>query len=188
MTGLILGAVIVGCNQPSVPEWYSYNFDAFPDGTEITSDREGLKWVQLAGNEFVDWGFEISSSPSSYCVTVWLNLGEVYLSLPDSNYLATNFGAGLSCAGNQKIEITFLDPVMGVELEFVGTSEVYRMEVYDAKGTLLGFSTAQADIEAPDPFSILLQSEQSEIHRVVFGVTGSDLALVAISEIRVLQE
>jgi len=41
-----------------------YNFDTFPDGSVIagdTQDTEGREWRSLTGNEFVDWGFLVST-------------------------------------------------------------------------------------------------------------------------------
>lgn len=43
---------------------FKYNFDTFPDGTVIagdSQDTEGREWQSLSGNEFIDWGFLVST-------------------------------------------------------------------------------------------------------------------------------
>lgn len=189
--GLILGIILVGCGGVSEEEieliTLSYNFETYPDGTAITgdtADTEGRQWKALAGDEFLDWGFKIGTIPSDGNTVIWTNLTDSYTFAPNTNYLTISPATG----GEYMIEISFLNPVRGVELSFIGASINYKMEVYDQTNTLLASPIKSAEFGASEPTIIRHVSDQSNISRIVFRYPVPPAALIAISELNMLVE
>jgi hypothetical protein len=192
--GLILVVLLVGC-QPNPtaipitptatsppPTEYKYTFETFPDGADIsggTTRPDGLEWQSLDGDEFSEWGFDVASAPVSSCVIVRTS----YYSSPH-NYLALLDGG--NCLNVRRIEITFLEPVLEVELAFSGASEPYVMEVYNGDGELLGSPIQEAEFDEEGKlFPISFSSDNANISRISFGVFPETVtAVVAIREIR----
>ncbi|TKJ30797.1 MAG: hypothetical protein CEE40_03815 [Chloroflexi bacterium B3_Chlor] len=161
---------------------HSCSFETFPDGTPVTGDTkdtQGIVWQRLEGDEFAECGFLVASAPVTSCVAVRTN----YYSSPH-NYLALI--TGLGCVNARRIEITFLEPVQEVCLEFSGASTHYVMEVYDEDAGLLGTSIELAEFdEEGSLFTTTFSSDTANISRTSFGVYSESItAVVAIREIR----
>lgn len=168
--------------SPTAFAEHSCSFETFPDGTPVTGDTkdtQGIVWQSLEGDEFAECGFLVASAPVTSCVAVRAN----YYSSPH-NYLALI--TGLGCVNARRIEITFLEPVQEVCLEFSGASTHYVMEVYDEDGGLLGTSVELAEFdEEGSLFTTTSSSDTANISRTSFGVYSESVtAVVAIREIR----
>lgn len=177
--GLMLVLFLVGCQPPME---YLYTFDTFPDGTPITgdtTDAEGYVWQSLQGDEFSEWGFLVASTPISNCVAVRMNF-----CWTTTNFLAL-LGGG-SCLNVRRIEITFIEPVLEVELSFSGASTNYVMDVYDTDGNLLGSPYEMAEFNKEGRlFTITYRSDSVNISRISFGAyLETDVVVVAIREIK----
>lgn len=188
--GLMLVVLLVGCQPPIEYEEYEYTFDTFPDGTPITGnteDAEGLRWQDLQGDEFSEWGFLVASTPVSNCVAVRMNFcwtTDNYLALLDSKITG-----GVSCANARRIEITFIEPVHSVTLAFSGASTNYVMEVYDENGELLGSPVQMGELsegEETELFPISFSYDGANIKRISFGAHVGQV-VVAIREITYVQ-
>lgn len=156
-----------------------HTFDFFPGGVPIAGDTATATgaYQSLNGDEFLEWGFRVASTPVADCVVVKTS----YYSSPD-NYLMLLDGT--PCSGATRIEIAFLEPVRQVTLAFSGASISYTMEVYNEAGDLVGSPTQEAVFdEQGQLFSISYQSDSANVSRVRFGYLGTQVAVVAIREI-----
>ena len=151
-------------------------FDAFPNGTLITSD------IILRGDEFSEKGVLLAGSPeSSYCGdanAVAIHKPERMYNI-DFNYLSSSDPHDINRCTAVPVAITFIEPVRTVQLTFAGASVPYTMKAYDSSNALLNTVTKDAIIRG-GTFTIATSTENAEIKRVTF---GKEMAGTVIKEI-----
>jgi hypothetical protein len=160
------------------PRSLTVTFDAFPDGTPISSD------IILVGDEFLGSGIRLEGAPAgaSSCggtATVpairhdRFGVAGSFLTTADpAEVIACNFGP---------VTIHFTNPARLVALTFTGSTDTYTMEAYDTGGGLLG--AAYRDAEAyGSPVEVTFASGSTNIGRVTLsGPPGSVTAITQIS-------
>jgi pSer/pThr/pTyr-binding forkhead associated (FHA) protein len=159
------------------PRSLTVTFDAFPNGTPISSD------VILVGDEFLDFGIRLEGAPAggSSCgstATVpairhdrYGVAGSFLTTADPAEVIACNFGP---------VTIHFTNPTRQVTLTFTGSTDTYTMQAYDTVGGLLG--AAYRDAEAyGSPVEVTFASGSSNIGRVALsGPAGSVTAITQI--------
>jgi hypothetical protein len=162
--------------EPPEPDSATITFDAFPDGTPVTTDRI------LDGDEFQSAGILLAGAPQgSYCAeaTATKILVPPHHVSIDFTFLSSSRPDELSGCDGVPVEITFIEPVVEVELTFAGASSTYTMEVYDSAGNLIQTVDRQA-VYGGGTTVIGAGSSSGNIKRVVFGKQASITAIQQI--------
>ena len=179
---MLIVACAVACETTvPAPTGQTCGFDTSPDGTPIvgdTADAEGFVWQSLDGDEFLDCGYTVASTPVTSCVVVstsYYSTNDNYLWLHDRG----------NCANAHRIEIHFVEPVSEVSLKFSGASVYYVMEVFNAEGDLLGDPREEAEFDPEGRvFTITFASDETDISWASFGAYLSfPKSVVAIKEV-----
>jgi hypothetical protein len=172
--------------EPEEPTQYEYSFEKFPNGRPITGNtsiavnrpRPPYSGLQsLEGDEFSEWGFLVGPNSNPSCAVIWIGYLE-----SDLHYLSVQQG-GSSC--EHILEITFVDPVQKVTLEFTGASLNYFLTAFNDSGDQISGSSVPAEFKKEgNPTQITVESNGAEIKRVIFHpYQGEGIAVIAVNKI-----
>jgi hypothetical protein len=159
------------------PRSTTVTFEAFPDGTPITSE------MILGGGEFLAKGIRLEGAlaAESSCggVPTVPSIRRGRFGIP-GNFLTTSRSDSVPHCNFGPINIIFTSPARRVTLTFAGATDTYTMEAYDAGAGFLG-AVNQNAVAYGGTFDISLSYPTANIGRVkLIGPAGAVTAITKV--------